>query len=538
MPHVKSLSNMLSCIGVNPSDFVEQNTNLNSFESLSLDSRNCNQQTIFVAIYGLQTCGHLFLESAASLGCRLALVETKEASKNGQVEQIKYSTESSIICISVFELNQKLADIAYSFYQAKNQSANFNSLPNVTAITGTNGKTSVASLIAQLSSLCGHKSASIGTLGVNEFDSGLSSKLANTLNTTPDIISLISTLSFLEKQGCKHVALEASSHGLEQNRLHKLRVNCAVFTNLTQDHLDYHKTMEDYAEAKRKLLSVTGLSNVILNADDIESQNWLFATSMDQNVFWYSLSQLSIDKMGCWASDIEYSTDGIEFNLHAKFAEYTSSEVVNVQLIGAFNVANILASITALLAQGFSFSELTKAIGQLKSVPGRMELFETNKASFLVDYAHTPDALQQALLAARVHTKGKLSCIFGCGGDRDTGKRAMMGEVASRHSDLIVLTQDNSRSEEPLNIIADIKSGIPLQLSSQIAVELDREKAINHAWQNSHKSDMILVAGKGAEDYIEINGKRIPYNERQIVADLASRSLVLNDIIHTKGGEQ
>lgn len=534
----QGLSRMFSFIGVAPTDLNIQEYPTDAIINLTLDSRQTNKSTAFIAIYGSQTSGHAFLEQAANNGCKLALIETNKANENGHVKQKQFAAKSSLVCILVYKLSDKLADIAYCFYEDESQNSTVQVFPSVTAITGTNGKTSVASLFAQLSSLCHQKSASIGTLGVNEYCLGEQSKLSETINTTPDIISLISTLSHLQKRGCKRVALEASSHGLEQNRLHKLNVNCAVFTNLTQDHLDYHHTMEAYGKAKRKLLKVTGLTTVILNADDVESLNWQADTTDKQAVYWYSLSPLDKNRMGCWASDVTYSTSGIHFTLHAKFPLFNQLARVSVKLIGAFNVANLLASVTALLTQQFSFSDLKAAIGQLCPVPGRMELFESAKASLLVDYAHTPDALKQALIAARVHTNGQLSCIFGCGGDRDNSKRAIMGAVAVKYADSIVLSQDNSRNEDPLQIIADIKKGMGLLTPQQkLYVELDREQAILHAWQSSQKSDMILVAGKGHEDYIEINNTRIAYNERQVVAALADSSLAFEHATHSNGGE-
>lgn len=532
------LSSILAFTGVSFTDINAQEYPLDTLTELTLDSRQTNKNAVFIAIYGHQSSGHAFLENAANRACKLALIETKQANENGHINVKHFAAKSTLVCISIYKLADKLADIAYRFYADINQDFDEQTLPSVTAITGTNGKTSVASLIAQLASLCGQESASIGTLGVNKYVAGKQLKLAETINTTPDIITLISTLSRLQKAGCKQVTLEASSHGLEQNRLQKLNVKCAVFTNLTQDHLDYHHTMEAYGKAKRRLLKVTGLRTVILNADDVQSISWQADINEQQDIFWYSLRPLNKTQLGCWASDISYSTGGIHFSLHAKFSAYALSAPIDVKLIGAFNVSNLLAAITALLAQQFSFSDIQVALSQISAVAGRMELFDSAKASLLVDYAHTPDALKQALIAARVHTKGQLSCIFGCGGDRDKSKRAVMGEVAVQYADNIILTQDNSRSEDPLQIIADIKNGASSLSSVQtLSVVLDREQAILHAWQSSNKDDMILVAGKGHEDYIEINNKRIEYNERQVVSMLASRSLSADDVVYTRGNK-
>ena len=529
----EGLSRVLAYIGLSFAEIKGKVPTLAGLDKLTLDSRITDQSTIFIAIHGEKQSGHAFIAQAAKMGCRVALVETKKTKENNWVELKRYARHS-LLCIHVYALRTKLADIAYCFYKLDESS-----LPNVTAITGTNGKTSVASFIAQLSSLCKQKSASIGTLGVNIFTNGEQQKLVDTINTTPDIISLVGTLSTLQQKGCQQLSLEASSHGLAQDRLDKLNVNCVVFTNLSQDHLDYHHTMDAYASAKRKLLNASGVKLVILNANDNESKNWQAQCNDNLSVFWYSLDQLDENYMGCWASDINYSTEGIEFTLNAKFSTYAQSCRINVAVIGAFNVANLLASITALLAQSFSFVDIKNALSHLHSVAGRMELFKSDKGSLLVDYAHTPDALRQALSAARIHTKGLLSCVFGCGGDRDISKRAIMGEIAVQYADNIVLTQDNSRSEDPMHIIADIKKGMgALTTRQKLHVELDREQALLHAWQQSTKNDMIVVAGKGHEDYIEINNTRIAYNERQVVATLASRNIASVNFLQTQGGDE
>jgi UDP-N-acetylmuramoyl-L-alanyl-D-glutamate--2,6-diaminopimelate ligase len=489
---------------------------------ITLDSRQADSNTLFLAIFGSQTSGHQYIDKAATNGCEFALLDTIESSKHGNVER-----RNTITAIFVHDLHAKLADIAACFYLGKKmQEISCEDLPVLTAVTGTNGKTSVAALMAQLSDLCHRPCASIGTLGVNLFNNGKQHKLNDTLNTTPDIVTLIGTLASLKSQGCLSAVLEASSHGLAQNRLNKLTVGCAVFTNLSQDHLDYHATMDTYSHAKRQLLLAQGLNTVVLNADDKESLHWQSDAHGEQKIYWYSLNKLPTEKQGCWASDISYSNGGISFTLHAQFTAVKADKHVSAPLIGAFNVANLLAALTALLAQGLSFSALVKASQKISGVCGRMELFTSAKASLLVDYAHTPDALKQALLAARVHTQGQLTCIFGCGGNRDTSKRALMGNIATQYADSIVLTQDNSRNEEPADIIADIRSGMNTLKSGQtLDIELNRELAIAKTWQASNVKDLILVAGKGHEDYMEIKGKYIAYDEREVVRMLTATNM-------------
>lgn len=517
------LREVLSYTGIAlPEHRLSQYANITT---LTLDSRIVSPQHLFLAVSGIHTAGHRYLASAASAGCILAFVDTSDKTEHGKIESKQFAPEQVLDCVYVHYLHERLADIAYCFYTGKNakeQSQTSKHLPSITAITGTNGKTSVAAITAQLSSLCNYPSASIGTLGVNTYDAkGKLTKVAATINTTPDLISLVTTLADLQAKQYERVSVEASSHGLAQNRLLNVRVECAVFTNLTQDHLDYHGSMEAYSHAKRLLLSVPGVSKVVLNANDKESLQWQQQASPQQMVYWFSLSPLSKGQFGCWASHIEYSTSGITFVLHARFATWERSASISAPLIGAFNVANIIASITALLVQNVSFAALVNAAYRLSGVAGRMELFGSDKASILVDYAHTPDALKQALIAARVHTKGTLTCIFGCGGDRDTTKRSIMGAIAQQFADSIVLTQDNSRSEDPLLIIADIKRGMTeLSVQQNLTIELDRKQAISAAWEGSQSGDMIIVAGKGHEDYMEINRHRIDYDEREVVKQI------------------
>jgi UDP-N-acetylmuramoyl-L-alanyl-D-glutamate--2,6-diaminopimelate ligase len=534
-------------------------------KKLTLDSRQSSHEKIFVAVYGEQTRGHDYLEEAAKSGCRLSLIETKDPKQDKQVNVITIDNTFTMHTISLLNLKDRLSEIATLFYfddessvtEASDNKVMPSKMPSIAAVTGTNGKTSIASIYAQLNSLMAKKdetSACIGTLGVNLYKEGIPTTLSKTINTTPDILSLYAYLADLKKRNCESVAIEASSHGLAQNRLQGLPISTAIFSNLSQDHLDYHHDMASYATAKRGLLNARRLRNVVLNADDHESKAWLTAASPSLQIFWYSMSPLTANKLGCWAENVQYNTTGVSFTLCANFPHSLQNQYVTCPLIGTFNVANVLAAVTATLVELASvsndedliekFQAICRCLAKISGVPGRMELFvypknqdqnekpvstkqisEGNECqsspSILVDYAHTPDALKQALLSARVHTKGRLTCIFGCGGNRDKSKRAQMGNIAYKYADHIVLTQDNSRNEAPLQIIKDIKDGIPNNASQQsITVELDRKKAIRKAWQQSANQDMILVAGKGHEDYIEINNQRIAYNERAFVAHL------------------
>lgn len=482
---------------------------------LCLDSRQINENTVFVGIMSKNYEADHFIGDAKSNGSHFALVETNIQSQHGQIFRV-----SSIITVYVYRLSSRLYDLALAFYFGDKSTP-----PSITAITGTNGKTSIASIVPQLASLANVKSVSVGTLGVNYYENGNSKKVEDTINTTPDLLSIMHQLKQASINGYELVCLEASSHGIEQNRLGDLPLKCAVFANLTQDHLDYHKDMGAYALAKRKLLNQPQIGYLVLNADDQESLNWAQNTPTNTAIRWYSILPLKQDKLGYWASEIVYRTDGLSFLLHCncdnKNNTLTSFQV-NAFLLGQFNVSNLLASIASLHMQGFDLKELITNILHVKSVVGRMEVFPSDKATMLVDYAHTPDALEQALKACRVHTKGELICVFGCGGNRDKTKRAMMGKVADNYCNSIVLTNDNPRNEEPMAIISDIQQGITrLSNANKVAIELDRERAILQALENTSADDLILIAGKGHETYIEVNNELRFYDERALVNKLS-----------------
>lgn len=489
---------------------------IDRINKLSIDSRDLTQSAIFVALFGESSNGHDYRENALITGCKLMLVESADSNAAPKLKQVD-TPMGPHFEIEVYQLSALLADICSCFYALSDEL-------EILAITGTNGKTSVANICAQLLSFVEKSSATIGTLGVQTYLKGQVKHLKKSVNTTPDVVTLHATINALLESGTQNLAIEASSHGLFLKRLGNLPVKCAIFTNLTQDHLDFHSTMADYASSKRLLLNAPMLAHVVLNADDPESEKWAENVSNTQQIYWYSVKQTQFfeigEKQGCWVSNIEYTTNGSAFTLHSSWG----SQAVQIGLIGEFNIANVLAAMTSLLALGYPFEFLYNHLHLLSGVAGRMELFPSAKASILVDYAHTPDALKQALLAARTHTTGKLYCVFGCGGDRDNSKRAMMGSVAEQFADYIFLTQDNSRSESPGNIIEHIQQGI--SDINKVTVELNREQAIAFAWHRSGPNDMLLVAGKGHEDYMEAAGNRHYYNERDYVKKLTQPTIV------------
>ncbi|MDO6568323.1 UDP-N-acetylmuramoyl-L-alanyl-D-glutamate--2,6-diaminopimelate ligase [Alteromonas sp. 1_MG-2023] len=506
-------------------------------EGLTLDSREVNTKTAFIAVKGHERDGRDFIPQAISLGARVILAQTDDSQAHGQMEMRDHS-----VIISLYQLPSMLSALAAAFYD-------YPALKMTTvAVTGTNGKTSTVQLLTQLKDALGTRSASVGTLGSSVFE-GENTQWVTTAaaNTTPDAIRLQYVLADFVQCEVRHTAFEASSHALVQGRLSQVKTDIAVFTNLTRDHLDYHGTMEEYAKAKRLLLDQPGLEAVVLNVNDEESLHWaqyLNAKAENANAendssaidsikkierkpeiirvwtgFEPSSDVLSTHKQPqdrhCFATNVSYHSSGIRFDLVSSWG----TAPVELALFGSFNVSNALSAIGCLLAQNERFENVVRVVNNLQPVPGRMEVFPVEgSASMVVDYAHTPDALEQVLKSARTHTTGKVWCVFGCGGDRDKGKRPLMGAAAEQHADVIVITTDNSRSESPESIASDIKAG--LKRPNDAVEEADRENAIRYCLARANEDDIIIVAGKGHEDYQIIGTQQTDYNERTVVARL------------------
>jgi UDP-N-acetylmuramoyl-L-alanyl-D-glutamate--2,6-diaminopimelate ligase len=406
---------------------------------------------------------------------------------------------------------------------------------NVIGVTGTNGKTSITQWLAQTMDEPSHRTGVLGTLGT-----GFPGALVQTGYTTPDAPQLQTQLKELLDAGAQNLAIEISSHALDQDRVAGLDVRTAVFTNLTQDHLDYHGTMGEYAQAKAKLFKFPQLKNAIINFDDAfgrELAMKLLASDGPQ-VWGYALSShafVGFEKFGerlkrSYAENTVFTNASYEsqFNCDA-----LGSSAVQLAVLGEFNLSNCLAVWTILLAQGFSSLEASKRFSKLSAVPGRMELVHLNKTErsegplIVVDYAHTPDALSKALNALRPianQRNGKVWCVFGCGGDRDSGKRALMGRVAQEFADHIVITSDNPRSEDPASIIAMIQSGMSGDLGN-VQMLQDRAAAIMAGVRHADVKDIVLVAGKGHESTQEINGKKFDFSDQEHIRLAAGGSV-------------
>ena len=504
---IQSTKALLAKFGVDAPDI--------RIEGLTLDSREGNTRLAFLAIKGHERDGRDFIPQAISLGARVILAQTDDSEAHGQMEMRDHS-----VIISLYELPQMLSALAAAFYDYPAQKM------TTVAVTGTNGKTSTVQLLTQLKDALGTRSASIGTLGSSVFE-GDATQWSNTpaANTTPDAIRMQYLLADFVQSEVRHTAFEASSHALVQGRLGTVKTDIAVFTNLTRDHLDYHGTMEEYGKAKRLLLCQPGLKAVVLNANDDESNKWDNVADNAISRIWTGIDESADGALfrahnnpqsrHCFATNASYHSGGCSFELVSSWG----SAAISLPLFGKFNISNVLSAIGTLLAEGERFDAVVKAVNAITPVPGRMEVFPVpGAANLVVDYAHTPDALEKVLLSAKFHTAGKVWCVFGCGGDRDTGKRPLMGQAAEAGADAIVITTDNSRSEDPESIAQDIITGLK---DSSLAVSIpDREQAIRHCLAHADKSDIIIVAGKGHEDYQIIGDKKTNYNERAVVARL------------------
>lgn len=462
---------------------------------ISYNSKTTKKGDIFVCLVGEHTDGHEFALSAIENGAAALLVERKvEGTKVPQVV--------------VSSTRHKIADIADRFYSSPSKGI------NLIGITGTNGKTTVTHLIQKIFEENGQKCALIGTLGYKLSSNG---EYRDAKHTTPQAPELQATLRMIKDvEKIDNVVMEVSSHALDQNRVGGCRFNGAVFTNLTQDHLDYHITMDNYFKAKALLFEHLKDGNfAVINADDEYGDRFISVVPEGVKVYTYGVKQQS-DVM---AKDIQFSLNGAEFTLvtgdHINSAG-SKEYKVNLHMNGMFSVYNVLAAITTGLALGIDIEVALKALQNVKGVAGRFEVV-VKKPLVIVDYAHTPDGLENVLKSAREITPkdGKLICLFGCGGDRDATKRPKMGAIAERLADKIVITSDNPRSEDPQAIITDIIAGLKSVNTESVIVEPDRGTAIGLLKTIANNNDVVLIAGKGHEDYQILKDKTIHFDDRE-----------------------
>lgn len=456
---------------------------------LSTDSRSVKAGALFMAVPGTQHNGAQYIPAALHAGASALLI----------AERVVLDMPATVPVVRVPSVRLAVAKIAAAFYAPQPE--------HVLAVTGTDGKTSVADFTRQLCELSGLAAASMGTLGLLSPYADLNDGFAKN-NTSPEPVLLHRTLQHLSQRGVQHVAVEASSHGLDQYRLHGVRVEAAAFTNLTRDHLDYHGTIEAYAKAKQLLFTqvLQEGGTAVIHASD-------------------SYAPMMMDGLKNKASRIwRYGEQGVELKTVSlqQVAEGLCAEVeifgvrhhIAVPLYGAFQLQNILAAIGLCAASGLSAQELVAHLPKLVGVKGRLERVATlpNGALCFVDYAHTPAALANILQTLRPHTQGKLTVVFGCGGDRDAGKRAPMGEAASKYADSVIVTDDNPRTEDANKIREAVLSAAPNAL--EIA---DRASAIAHAVGQLNGEDTLVVAGKGHENYQIIGTEKLVFDDAETI---------------------
>ncbi len=454
---------------------------------IQIDSRQLSEGDLFIACFGRNHDARDFIDDALQAGVSAVLAESGSGWQGIQVR-------NGVPIVAVDNLAAKTSEIAARFFGRPTQAL------SVIGITGTNGKTSCSQFIAQLFGQFGFRCGVMGTLGY-----GIFGEIKETQLTTPDAVFTQMALAEMQHAQIEPVAMEVSSVGLHQKRVAAVRFDTAIFTNLTRDHLDYHESMEAYAENKRKLFTMPELKCAVVNLDDQYALSMINAISSDVDVLTYSTR----NKIATvHAESFELTRRGFE----ARIRTPIGSGNISGQLLGYFNFSNVLAVIAGALTYLPRHCELTidslcEKVSELKPVTGRMEIVgEDKNITAVVDYAHTPDGLRSALTALREHFEGKIWCVFGCGGNRDKGKRPLMGEIAENHADRLILTDDNPRNEQGDVIIEHILSG--LNDPGAALVERDRAQAIDLAIEQAAHGDVVLIAGKGHETYQEIDGVR------------------------------
>ena len=462
---------------------------------LTLDSRQVRTGSLFFALPGLKDHGLRFAAEACARGATAVLWEPG-------ADAAPPVLPPGVFGAAIPNLKSLVGRIADRFFNWPSSQL------RIAGITGTNGKTTCAYLLAQCLERLGLAAAYMGTIGW-----GRPAALAEPTHTTPDAITVHRTLAQLRGSGVRELAMEVSSHALDQRRVDGVRFHIAAFTNLTRDHLDYHGSMQKYGAAKAKLFQAADLKHIVLNIGDEFGRALArdYAGGASLIAVWVGAGGSGwLADRALHATQVKTETRGISIELDGSFGQAT----VKTQLLGRFNAENSLVVLGCLLSLGVSLADAAKALAECKPAPGRMEVVKTdapNKPTVVVDYAHTPDALAKALSAAREHCEGALWCVFGCGGDRDAGKRSVMGGIADDLADQIIVTDDNPRSEDPQAITRDILQGIKTR---SVRVIHDRGEAIATALNEAQAGDLVLIAGKGHEDYQIYGETRRAFSDR------------------------
>lgn len=510
------------------SDFVFENNRLHKswdmeFQGLAIDSRKVRAGDVFLAYQGHASDGREYIQNAIDKGAVAVIVEKGRQWK-------EFSVINGKIPVYVYpELRKQAGILAARFFG--HPSAGM----KVIGITGTNGKTTCSHVLAEALTLLNKKCGIIGTLG-----NGFWGRLQTASHTTPDPVSLQKTVKKLKHAGAEFLAIEVSSHALDQGRVNGMHFDTAVLTNVTQDHLDYHGTLQHYAEAKKSLFHWQTLQHAVLNLDDPFGQAWARDCGNADNSTDVAEGDSKQGALHCIgygsqaesgrfkaapreqiiAHNIVSDASGISFDFDSPWG---NGHIANELMFGHFNVSNLLAVSGVLFTAGFGLDDIEYALSNVHGVPGRMEkIYALGKPTMVIDFAHTPDALENVLSALQSYTKGRLVCVFGCGGDRDKDKRPLMGRIASELADSVIVTADNPRSETNESIFKDILAGIDSSVkdTGKVAVIENRAEAIAQAINFSREGDVVLIAGKGAEDYQEIDGKKLAYSDIEVVRNI------------------
>ena len=473
-----------------------ENTQINSIEH---DSRKVTAGSLFVCMEGAHVDGHNFINQAKEKGA-VAILTTHS----------DIQPPEGISALVVPEMLNALAVIVPYFYDYPSKNM------RVIGVTGTNGKTTTTYMIRSILLKAGYKVGIIGTIQIM-----MGEEIFPVHNTTPNAIDLQHIFVEMCKRGMNYVVMEVSSHALAEHRVSGVEFDTAVFTNLTQDHLDYHKTMEHYRRTKAKLFDMVSRSGrkknktAVINIDDESSGE------MIQHALCEKISYGIENPADIRADNVEVRADGMKFKVRGGFGIMD----LTLQITGIFNVYNVLAAVGAALAEKISPEIITKTLAEFRSVPGRFEkIFADVPFTVIVDYAHTPDGVKNVLLTAKQIAKKKIITVFGCGGDRDATKRPIMGRLAAELSDIVIVTSDNPRTEDPEKILSDIKTGIKEKIGDKYCEFItDRRTAIFRAVELATDDDIILILGKGHENYQILKDKTIHFDDREVAIEAIER---------------
>ncbi len=488
------LNELLAVFAIEPSRMSDAKAVATAIE---LDSRKVTQGSVFFACKGHAADGRDYMHAAEQAGAIAVVYEADDADlPKGRINEL--IKELTVPAFAVHGLNDMVGHAANAFYREPSSEM------QVFGVTGTNGKTTCCYLLLQALTALDMKAGMIGTIGVGGLSSDGADQLSASGLTTPDAIGVQKALAEFRDQGFTQVCMEVSSHALDQGRVNGVDFFCTLFTNLTHDHLDYHGDMASYGAAKQRLFTDFHSELVITNAaDDLGSR--LIDVARAEFIVQYGQGG------DVFADEVDLGAQGIRLVIEGNGVEFELS----TPLIGKVNIPNIEMLVATLLALSTPVDDIQRILSSIKPAPGRMELFSAdNQPNVVVDYAHTPDALEKALHSIEAHCEGTLWCVFGCGGDRDAAKRPLMGALAEKMSGYPIITNDNPRSEQPEAIASDIQSGMA---SDKALVELDRAKAIRYAVQHARAADWVLVAGKGHESTQTIGDKVLPFSDREQV---------------------